>query len=569
MEIESILNHYHLYNNKSDDEKQTFNNEISNILIAEEIKIRHKNNFINDQITAKVIQTLVNIGLFVDINYQLYTLPMVKYRIEKENNSYKYGNRTLLQEKLKLSSMLPVTNENVDTIRKILADNNVSESIINLKNNDQTFEMYNNILQRAINNITDLDIFNETPITYFTKALINNNITFEALNSNQLRNEHRLYQLLNNNETYMDTVVFRKRNVDVSKARDEFHRHMKPIAIIKIINEKLEYNKLNNNIPSAKKTSLLTFHGSLGTRFLSLITNGLLTRGDVGLERAGELFGINAVYTGFDLSTLIYKDRYAINENYYDIEQNEEKIMYGDIKTSDDSHETYIYINNIRNNQFTKTLSNRIITYGNRDKIYKTTVNENEYIIIEKNNDSDQYYQYFINYDSSIYVDRDNNKIVIKQTSQNYTLSGGMTDRTFNYASIKYVFQLVVEVDVGSVLVVNTEDPDSVLTKDNLMTIGCDSIIAPRYKIEIDESLETYIAVNGQLILGGNINNFNDPIHHGFMGFKLERYTPLKYLRNEYDKYIPLYNSSSHSLSVFNTNQIAPKYLLVYSREST
>lgn len=572
MEIDNILNNYHLYNNKSDDEKQAFNNEISNILTAEDIKIRHKNNFINDRITAKVIQTLINIGLFVDINYQIYTLPIVKLDIGRNNKHYNYTIRTLLQHKLKLMSMLPVTYKNVDIVRKILVDNNVSISDINYENDDNTFQLYSNKLQQLINDISNeinrnTPLFNETPITYFAKTLINNNITFEAINSNQLRNEGRLYQLLNNNETYMYTVVKYKPNEPALEARNKFHEHMKHITTIKIINEKLEYNKLNNDIPPDKKTSLLTFHGSVGTNFLSLITNGLLTRGDVGIENSCELFGINAIYTGFDLSKLIYKDAYSINEPYYDIEHDEAEIKYDNADINNYDYKLREYIPFIEESKFEEVASNRAIMYGNHDRIYRTNINKNDYIVIKKSGYSTSYHQYFINYDSKIYVDKD--IIVIKLMQPNYTLSGGITGAIFNYSPSKYVFQLVVEVDVGSVLVVNSADPEEILTKDNLMSIGCDSIIAPRYKIKTNESYESYIVKDGQLVRGGDINHFNRPELCGFLGFKLNRYTPLKYLRDEKDKYICIQNKSSHSLSVFNANQIAPKYLLVYSREST
>ena len=573
MEVEHIFNKFNIYNSKNNVEKESLKNAISEFIAADDIKIRKPRSFIQDQKTSKVIQTLFNAGFFTNVNYEIFRFPKNKLDVEEDDESYDVSRRVLFHEIIRMENLIPVRDENINEVRKFLAEIGYSDELINTDD----FNTLNDTLISIINEVThDVPTRKElkdiTPISYFSKLLVDEDITFEVLDENSLRNEHKLIQLLENDDTYMYASV--RNGLSLMNGRRAFNNRLKLMTVVKINNKVLELNKLNNGV--YPKNSVLAFHGTAGENYFSLIRNGFLTRGDIGITAAGQLFGINAVYFGTDLPKLIWGDNYSSSTEYFNLDIDSRSFVYGNINKFNDI-ETYANKRDIRNynasitSSYSEEISNRVIEYNLYDSIYvDKSNNDYNYLFIIPNprepRTQDKYL--FISGRSSIYTNSTDgdphNGIISVRIKKASRLSGGARGNNIESLTNKYVFELVAEVDVGTPLVVNTRDPGNVLTKENVERIGCNSIIAPRYKIYPDERCESYVYNGTELIPGGDTSTFNNSHRNNFMGIKTS--FPLRYIRDRQNRLVDIQNSSSQSISIFNSNQAVPKYLLIYKR---
>lgn len=573
MDVEQIFNKITIYDNKRDEEKKYLKNNISNFISSNEIKIRSSSD-IHKAKTGKVIQTLIDTGIFTNINYNIFTFPNIRFNIGRDANVNE-SDRMLYTISTRISHLIPVTDENLHEAQKFLTDNGYTNETVNLQNVDDVNAVLHRMLTQINNRAIDRREFvNTTPISYISKLFVDNDIEFEIIDEDSLRTEHhQLMQLLENNDTYANLAIFNG-NARAENAKRIFNKRMKRIMVVKITNKVLELKKLHNGI--SPKNSVLAFHGSGRENYLSLILNGFLTRDEVGIEAAGQLYGINAVYFGTDLSALIWQDSYSMNSDYFNLEMDENKaFIYGDISKFTNIRR-YGNRNDIRRRKntvaYSAPVSNRIISYNSRDTIYIDDSDPNyDYLFIVPETPrtipiEDKYL--FISGQSSIYINNRNRNdtyygVIFVKINKNYRLSGGKRGNSAETLNKQYVFELVAEVDVGTPLVTNKPDQRRVLTKENVNNIGCDSILAPRYEIYPDESSICYRDGNDNIVQGGTIDEFQDRAF--FRAIKTS--FPLRYKRNRNGKLNIFDRHSSQSISIFNSNQATPKYLLIYKRE--
>ena len=308
--------------------------------------------------------------------------------LSKLQNSY---------DELKLNSEININNTNISIITKQLQINNLLEEKVSLDNNKK-------LIKLNINNLTlNISTLEEDLKTLPSKTKVKLQQEQSIYNDEIERIENNKIEEINTNIENINNAIINKdillKEIELLKTNIEIQNNV--ISTIQItchssrkdILESLQHKKqmkinLNTNINNCDitKNTIIDKINNLQTTILYLIEfKKLLVDADYEIEQnETNQINLNKFYTLFNIdNTISLNDKLILIDILIDNNKNQVSLFTNKLNKTEIINN--IIIQNDTNN-YTKTNTNKIITYKNNFKIEKTKLQELETLLEAKLN---------------------------------------------------------------------------------------------------------------------------------------------------------------------------------------